>query len=194
MSMMERTPGRPRDAAVDASLLAATQDLLLEQGYDRLSLEAVASRAGVGKPAIYRRWSGKSALTVAAVLDLTPVPPLPDEGSLRADLLACARTYQQSERTHKVLAGLMTAMVHNDELRAAASQAIGMPFQHLFEQVITRAKERGEVTGPDNTAIVAGLFPALAFHRGAALGLPIDDAFILQTVDQCLLPLLRQRG
>ena len=70
----QRSAGRPRDAKVDAALLTSTQDLLLEEGFDRVSVDSVAARAGVGKAAIYRRWSGKTALVVAAVAELNRVP------------------------------------------------------------------------------------------------------------------------
>lgn len=186
-----RAAGRPRDLKVDAALLRATQDLLLEQGFDRLSVEAVASRAGVGKAAIYRRWPGKTALVVAAVADLYHVPPVPDTGDLREDLLSCARTYVHQGRTQAVLAGLMTAMVHEDELRIAATEAIGSPYTALFHQVIARAVDRREVPLDVDVTSVSEVFPALAFHRATALGLAIDEEMVVRVVDRLLLPLLR---
>lgn len=186
-----RSPGRPRDAKVDAALLRSAQDLLLEQGFDRVSVESVAAHAGVGKAAVYRRWSGKTALVVAAVSDLAQVPPVPDTGSLRGDLLACARTFIRSERTQRVLAGLMTAMVHDDDLRTAARDALGGPFTTLFHQIITRAVQRGQVPASADAESVSEVFPALAFHRGTALGLPVDEVFVVRVVDNLLLPLLR---
>ncbi len=190
MTEIVRTAGRPRDAGVNAALLKSTQELLLEQGFDRLSVDAVADRAGVGKAAIYRRWSGKTALVVAAVVDLAHVPPMPDTGTLRGDLLACARTFIRNERTQRILAGLMTAMVHQEELRLAARDAVGAPFTELFQKVITRAIERGDVPRSADPVLVSEVFPALAFHRGAALGLPVDEDFVVRVVDRLLLPLL----
>lgn len=185
-----RAAGRPRDAKVDAALLRCTQDLLLEEGFDRVSVESVAARAGVGKATIYRRWPGKTALVVAAVSALNQVPPVPDTGNLRDDLLACARTFVRNERTQQVLAGLMTAMVHEEELRTAAHAVMGGPFTELFHQVITRALERGEAPPSADTTTISQVFPALAFHRAAALGLPVDEEFVLTVVDHLLLPLL----
>lgn len=186
-----RTAGRPRDAKIQSALLAATQELLLEQGFDRLSVDSVAARAGVGKAAIYRRWPGKTALVVAAVVDLTHVPPVPDAGSLRADLLACGRTFVRNGRTQQILAGLMTAMVHEPELRGAARDAVGAPFTELFRAVIARAVERGDAPPSVDPVSVSEVFPALAFHRSTALGKPVDDDFVVRVVDQLLLPLLR---
>jgi AcrR family transcriptional regulator len=190
MTSTMRTAGRPRDESVHEALLTATQELLCEQGFDRLSVDSVAARAGVGKAAIYRRWSGKTELVVAAVADLAHVPDVPDTGGLRGDLIASARTYVQNERTQKVLAGLMTAMVHHEQLRSAAREAIGEPSARLFRLVVARAvAHRATAPGVDVDA-VAELFPAMAFHRTAALGRPIDDEFIERVVDGLLLPLL----
>ncbi len=192
MTRITRPVGRPRDGTLDTAVLRATQDLLLEQGFDRLSLEAVAVRAGVGKAAIYRRWTGKTELVVAAVADLTRVPDIPDTGDLREDLLASARAYIQNERTHSVLAGVMTAMVHSDELRSAARRAIGDPFTELFTTIVMREADTGDIDR-DVAAFVGQVFPALAFHRSAALGLAVDEEFIVRVIDWIVLPLLIRR-
>lgn len=185
-----RRAGRPRDEHLHAALLTATQELLLEQGFDRLSMESVAARAGVGKAAIYRRWPNKTALVVAAVADLAQAPPVPDTGSLREDLLACGRTYIRTTRTQQILAGLMTAMIHQPELRTTARHAIGGPFTALFHTVITRAVDRGLISAAASAATVADVFPAMAFHASAALGQPIDEPFVIRVVDDLLVPLL----
>ncbi|MGW5881120.1 TetR/AcrR family transcriptional regulator [Streptomyces koyangensis] len=63
-----RRPGRPRDAARDDALLDAARQVLLRDGYAGLSMEKVATLAGVGKPTLYRRWPSKAALVADAVL------------------------------------------------------------------------------------------------------------------------------
>ncbi|BBY26975.1 TetR-like C-terminal domain-containing protein [Mycolicibacterium sediminis] len=60
--------GRPRDGKIDAAIVQATRDLLLETGYSALSLSAIAARAGTTTAAIYRRWSGKAQLVHEAIL------------------------------------------------------------------------------------------------------------------------------
>jgi AcrR family transcriptional regulator len=72
---------RPRDPEVSRRILAATVDLLLERGYAALSLEAVAARANVGKPALYRRYPGKRDLCLAAISSLLGAPFPPAEGT-----------------------------------------------------------------------------------------------------------------
>ncbi|WP_197379361.1 TetR-like C-terminal domain-containing protein [Mycolicibacterium mengxianglii] len=60
--------GRPRDSKIDAAIVQATRELLLETGYSALSLSAIAARAGTTTAAIYRRWSGKAQLVHEAIL------------------------------------------------------------------------------------------------------------------------------
>ncbi|WP_216329102.1 TetR/AcrR family transcriptional regulator [Deinococcus aestuarii] len=192
MTASPRPAGRPLDTGVRAALLRATQDLLIEEGYERLTCDAVARRCGSSKATIYRRWPGKLALVIAAAQELFPVPEIPDTGDLREDLLACGRAYLQEDgRSQQVLTSLHTAARHDLELRSAARAALGSPVDRLFSDVLTRAAARGLVPAGVDLGILAEVFPGIAFHRAAALGLPVDDPLILRVVDQVLLPALR---
>ncbi|MBC8077633.1 MAG: TetR/AcrR family transcriptional regulator [Chloroflexales bacterium] len=103
---------------------------MIEQGFERLSVDAVAKRCAASKATIYRRWPSKIALVVAAAAALYPVPDIPDTGNLREDLVACARTYMNEEgRRQAVLVSLLTAARHDPELRAALHDLEG-PIQH----------------------------------------------------------------
>lgn len=62
-----RRLGPQRDPAIDAAVLDATRQLLAEKGYAGTSIDAIASRAGVGRPAIYRRWPSKAHIVNDAV-------------------------------------------------------------------------------------------------------------------------------
>jgi AcrR family transcriptional regulator len=80
--------GRPRDAAIDVAVLAATRRQLAESGLAALSVSAVAQQAGTTRPAIYRRWPTRLELAVAAVANLAEIdPPVPTADPL-ADLIA----------------------------------------------------------------------------------------------------------
>ena len=83
-----RGPGRPRDASRDEAILTATVALLRRRGYPGLTIEGVASEAGVGRPTIYRRWASREALVLDAAATLVPQPDVPDTGSVRDDLIA----------------------------------------------------------------------------------------------------------
>ncbi|WP_327103162.1 TetR/AcrR family transcriptional regulator [Nonomuraea glycinis] len=84
-----RPAGRPRSEKAERAIIEATLDLIAEgMGVSELSIEAIASRAGVGKTTIYRRWSNKEDLVVDALATLkAPLPPLAGE-SVRDDLIA----------------------------------------------------------------------------------------------------------
>lgn len=91
---MTRNPGRPRSERSRLAILAATRELLREHGYERMTVEAIAERAGAGKQTIYRGWGSKAGVVadavVSGVLPLSTAP-LPRKGSLRDDLIGWLR-------------------------------------------------------------------------------------------------------
>ncbi len=79
--------GRPRDTSADKRIRRAAEELLLERGYDKMTVDDVAERAGVGKATVYRRYATKEAMALAAMYELFAIDlPAPDTGSLREDL------------------------------------------------------------------------------------------------------------
>lgn len=88
-----RIPGRPRDPAVREAIQEACRELIAEVGYTALTIEAVAERARVGRPTIYRRWPSKGHM-VWDVLFTTPADAtvIGDTNDLRADLELWIRT------------------------------------------------------------------------------------------------------
>ena len=90
----EKTPvhaGRPRSPRLDGALLDAAEEVFLERGYHAASLSEIARRAGVGTPAIYRRWRTKADVAIDIVLRAAEPAPIPDTGSIRADLVTFMR-------------------------------------------------------------------------------------------------------
>lgn len=192
-----RPPGRPLDATLDRQLLRATQDLLIEEGFERLTMDAVAKRCGASKATIYRRWPGKTALVVAAAAALFRAPEVPDTGDLREDLLACGRAYLQREgRAAQVLASVLSASRYDPALRDASRQALGAPYEGLFERVLSRAVDRGVVRRDLDVQTLAQVFPAIAYQQVAAQGRLVGEDDVLRVVDGVLLPALgkQRRG
>ena len=191
MSSARRSPGRPVNPAIDEQLLGATQDLLVEEGFERLTMDAVARRCGASKATLYRRWPSKTALVVAAAAALLVPPEVPDTGDLREDLLACGRAYLQREgRNAQVLAAVLTASQHDAALRDAASDALGAPYGGLFEKVLSRAVDRGVVADHVDVETLAEVFPAIAYQRLAARGLLLVEHDVTRVIDGALLPAL----
>jgi AcrR family transcriptional regulator len=85
--------GRPRDATIDLKVLDAARALLVEQGFDATTMQAIAERAGVHASAVYRRWSSKSEVIAQAVFPgLTPAQTKPS-GNLEHDLRRFIRAF-----------------------------------------------------------------------------------------------------
>src|SRR5690349_13791922 len=104
--------GRPRDPSCDTAIADAALELVAELGYDRTSVEAIAGRAGVSKPTIYRRWPGKRELIVEALRARKSGKDASwDTGTLRGDLLAATRSITKAMADEsKLAAGLTSAM------------------------------------------------------------------------------------
>jgi AcrR family transcriptional regulator len=148
--------GRPRDRQVDHAIAAATRELLAERGYAKLTVDAVASRAGVGKAAIYRRFATKQEMIfAAAVHDMEEQPP-PDSGSLQGDLEALCRTIagQLASAPPDVLHGLL-ADIHGDTALGARFTSTFIERERfVIDTVLDRAVERGELTARPDAAMV----------------------------------------
>src|SRR5262245_58584483 len=113
--------GRPRDPQRRRAILDAALALIAELGYDRTTIDAIAGRAGVSKPTLYRRWPhGKPELVADAIRERrADAGATPDTGSLRVDLLALVeiQTGQLLEDVH-LACGLLTALRTSPELAA----------------------------------------------------------------------------
>ncbi|WP_255826153.1 TetR/AcrR family transcriptional regulator [Amycolatopsis sp. GM8] len=184
--------GRPRDPALEQAILDATVDIIVRRGLSGATVEEVARQAGTGKAAVYRRWPSKTALVVAAVRALQADVSVPDTGSLREDLLACARHYTAgNERAAMLLANLLSEASRDTELREAASEAIGQPPAVALRSVVERWIERGEVDPSAPVDVLVGIIPSFAFRQVVTRGRTLDQTTAVVLVDHVLLPALR---
>jgi AcrR family transcriptional regulator len=143
-----RSPGRPRSAEADAAITRATLELLVEEGFQGLSVEAVRQRAGVGKATIYRRFPDKVALVRAAMDALHAQLELPDTGTLRGDLEAvwhAAYAAQPTAAQRLMLPRLLADVVEDEELFAVFHATLVEPRRAAMREIIARAVERGEL-------------------------------------------------
>src|SRR5260370_25982681 len=101
--------GRPRDPRIDAAILTATADLLVQFGYSNLTLAAVAERAGTTKTALYRRWSSKAELVHEAAFPVAPTALLGPAGNIAADvrmMIEASRSVFTTPRVRAALPGV----------------------------------------------------------------------------------------
>jgi AcrR family transcriptional regulator len=190
--------GRPsgaRAAARRQAILDAALALLMEVGYDRMSMDALAERAHAGKATIYRHWAGKAEVVVEAIrcrkCDDFSAPP--DTGSLRGDLLASLNRSRESfsEEDASLLIGMVSAMHHDQELADLMRRQISEAKQGLYDEIVARAVQRGEPVSMHASQVANEVSSALFFNRVAMGGGEIDTEFILHMVDDVIIPLLR---
>jgi len=185
--------GRPRDPRRDEAIYDAVVELLVELGFDRMSLDAVAARAGVSKPTIYRRCpDGKAALVAAAIaFHRDAKPPTPDTGSLREDLLAMVRQMAGHMVENAQLAGgLMGQLRRSPQLREIFAEHVIEPERDRWRLLLERAAARGEIA-PGATDLFPDVGPSIIHGRVSFGSEPLDDAFAVELVDRVLLPILR---
>ena len=168
-----RERGRPRDGAIDAAVLAATLDQLAANGYEGLSLVAVARAAGTTRQAIYRRWPGKAALAVAAVASLPEAADLERTGDHRADLHAELAAFHRGVlRPGGVsMVGAMLQDGADPELRRVYRERIVAPRRRRIRAVVEAAVADGSLpAGTDVELVVAGCTGS--FYALALAGAP----------------------
>ena len=177
----------------DAAICDATLALLLEVGYDRMSMDAVAARAHASKATIYRRWPGKQELVLDAVrargVGLTVAE---DTGSLRGDLMATYRSaiHGSAADDADLIAGVLRAMRTTPELADCVRSQVIESKCDVSRVIVARAIARGELPAETDPLILHEVASALWFHRVLVVGGPVDDGFIAHVVDDVILPVL----
>lgn len=180
--------GRPRSAAADAAILEATRAALVELGWSKLTLGDVATRAGVAKTTLYRRWAGKNELVVDAVAVLFDELELPDRGSLAADIegvvLQFAALLNRPE-TKTALMAVIAESTRDEPLRERIRTSIVDRQKRLVVEGRARATARGELP-PESDPEVAARTADLIFdvvagavvHRTLVSAEPADEDWV----------------
>ena len=184
---------RPRIAGDrEGEILDATLELLLEVGYDRLTMDAVAARARAGKATLYRRWSSKASLVVDALIRSKKSLDVRDHdtGTLRGDLLAtfCGPQGFTHPAATRVLAAVMTALHTDEEFATEFRERFLAPKIEAGARIYRRAMARGEIRPDVDLDILTPALAGILLHRAFLLGRPIDDKTIETVVDQIIVP------
>jgi AcrR family transcriptional regulator len=179
---VRRKRGRPRDPEADGRILAAAASLILLRGFDSMTVDEVATTAGVGKATVYRRWARKEDLAVAAMEQLyRDEMPTPDTGSIREDLrqmYASALTFINSPAgTNYVRTTIKESM--RDERIATLYREASERAEKSATGVFERAIERGEIR-PDVPMAAVQLIAGMIANR-AISGQPMPA---MDEVDQ----------
>jgi AcrR family transcriptional regulator len=174
----ERRPGG-RSARVRAAVLDAAAELLAQTAYEDLSVEDVATRAGVHKTTVYRRWPTKADLVADATRARSQgAVPIPDTGSLHGDLRAFARAIAKnlgSEVGGQMTRTLVAASVTSQDVQAR-TPLFWVERLALSRQIIDRAIARGELAETADANLIIEALIGPLYVRLLLTGEPIDAA------------------
>jgi AcrR family transcriptional regulator len=177
-----RPAGRPRDPAITEAITKTARRLVAEEGFARMSVERLAAEAGVGKPAIYRRFRTKAEVVAAAIAEELPSLAVPDVG----DTLAEARMLWASGLPLdglpyvSLIGGLLAEHRRHPELIEAFRDNVLLPRREVGRVVVVRGQERGDIrpeldpvlivdslVGPYFARVIAGLETSLEWRDRA---------------------------
>ncbi|WP_218133771.1 TetR/AcrR family transcriptional regulator [Lentzea fradiae] len=190
--MTKRTPtgAAVLQPQVTKAITEAVLDELARTGYARLSMEAVAKRAEVGKSALYRRWPSKQDMVLAALSEFSvPLAEVEDTGSLRGDLLATVKAVHDwltHPRFATILPDLTAEAVRSPALSEAIAKTIGGPRRALGAVTLRRAIDRGELPPDVDFEIALDLVAAPVYWRLSVRQVEVEPDYPERLVDHLL--------
>src|SRR5258705_834846 len=164
--LRQRSVGR-LDRSRDPAILNAALAALPENGYDATNMDDIAARPGVGKAAIYRRWSSKAALITDTLLYWRPdllTNDAPDTGSLAGDLDAVVDRVGRNENelvTTDLVLRVALMAARDPELASALDELMLFRGKRAFSTILTQAVARGEISADRDSSLVADLVLAM---------------------------------
>ncbi|OHV31710.1 MULTISPECIES: TetR/AcrR family transcriptional regulator [Pseudofrankia] len=159
--------GRPRDPQVDERIRQATLELLSEKGFADTTIAAVARRAGVGAPAIYRRWPSRTAMIENAIFpgfDRLVVRPT---GDLRRDLKRYVDAFVATfdlPAARAALPALLSVYQSDPENNALAGQRVGGSVREPFREMLAKAVPDHPHADVDSDDVLDMLIGSVLFH------------------------------
>ncbi|WP_433608276.1 TetR/AcrR family transcriptional regulator [Prescottella agglutinans] len=164
--------GRPRDPARHRAVLAATAELLIEGGYEALTLAAVARRAEVGRPLLYQWWGSKAALVQETLFRREPLSAsaVPEGAPFAETFAAMVRdmvALQSLPEYRRGMPGLIADMVADSELMELAETRFIGPVRERYVEVFRRAIDSGEIRPDADGGVVLDVL------RGAVMMLTL---------------------
>jgi len=190
--LRQRTDGR-LDRSRDPAILDAALACLTENGYDATNMNDVAERAGVGKAAIYRRWSSKAALMADALVYWRPDlldSSAPDTGSLRGDfdeLVERVKRNDESLVSNDLILRVAMEAANDPELASALDHLMLLRGPHVISTILRQAEARGEISADRDWSLVADVTTAMSLLR-VIRGQRVDAPFVRQVIDTLVLP------
>ncbi|WP_306211224.1 TetR/AcrR family transcriptional regulator [Actinoplanes sp. RD1] len=167
---------------ITAAIRNAVMHELAEVGYGRLSIEAVARRAGVGKTAVYRRWKNKLEMVLEIVSGVAERSvPMPDTGSFASDLqllMFIVSKALQHRIASQIIPDLMAEAARNPKISETLQRALRTHQVTLGEKIVGQAIERGELPAGTDPEIAVDLMIGPLYWRLAVSRTPFDDDYL----------------
>lgn len=193
--LRRRTDGR-LDRSRDPAILNAALAALTEHGYNDTNMNDIAARAGVGKAAIYRRWSSKAALITDALVYWRPDlinDDAPDTGSLEGDfdelVQRTARNDAALISNDLVLRVAMEAM-RDQKLASGLDDLMLLRGRRVVTTILQQAVARGEIATDRDWSLVADVLTGMGLIR-VINGQSVDAKFVREVIDTLILPAVR---
>jgi AcrR family transcriptional regulator len=171
IAKLKARAGRPRNPTADKEILKAARTLLIEAGYGNVSMERVATRAGVGLQTAYRRWPAKAPLVAAAVLDayetVGSLEP-PDSADITADLRNWVRDvaiFMETPGNAALLRGLAAASATSPQHSDAMNDHIVAPQRRSLLLRLEKARAEGQIRNDADIESVADALLAFPIYR-----------------------------
>ena len=155
--MNKKISGRPRSAKSHQAILKATLELLGEVGFESMSIEAISTRAGVGKTTIYRRYKSKEELVADAIESIRQEIVIPDTGNFWSDLDELIENAAQITLTplgRQTVAMIISSASSNSQFAQIYWTKYLQPRKQAFTIVIERAKIRKEIQSDIDSDLV----------------------------------------
>lgn len=163
-----RRPGRPRSVQADQAILAATLELIAQDGVQGMSLEGVAARAGVSKSTIYRRWANRDALILDALRQIKAPVTTFDTGNFRSDIthfLLSLRTLLKDQLMQRVTMRLLSEVASKPEWSKTFFREALQSNLAGLTGMIERARARGELRPDADTLLIMEILGGPVFYH-----------------------------
>ncbi|AGK53668.1 TetR/AcrR family transcriptional regulator [Bacillus sp. 1NLA3E] len=178
---MNAKRGRPRNVETQKSILSASYDLLLENGFGTVTVEKIAERARVSKATIYKWWPNKAAVVMDGFLSAAAARlPVPDTGSVFNDILIHATSLAQflTSREGKIIKELIGEGQFDSGLAKAYRTRYFHPRRLEARHLMERGVQRGELRGNLDLDLSIDLIYGPIFYRLLVIGENLDDVYV----------------
>jgi AcrR family transcriptional regulator len=179
-------PSRKRSNSARQAILTAAFALLEEEGFEHLSIEGVAARAGVGKTTIYRWWPTKGVMAVEAFLKaVTPTIAFRQSGSARVDIVRQMKALAKLYRGHAghLVCQMIGASQLDSAMRKAFTESFLYPRRERAYAVFQRGVAAGEFRADVDRDVAIDALYSPIYYRLLASGAPIDEPFVDRHID-----------